>query len=67
VRADDINGDIAWDDQSIYQRIRMPAEMQPDRCVTRYQEYILETTGQPVLAKLNTCWQFTDGTAFSPM
>lgn len=67
VRANDIKGDIAWDDQSIYQRIRMPAEMQPDRCVTRYQEYILETTGQPVQAKLNTCWKLTDGTAFSPM
>lgn len=66
-RADTIVGDIEWEEQSIYQRIRMPAEMLPDRRVTRYQEYIIETTGGSVRARLSTRWQFSDGTAISAM
>jgi CRISPR-associated protein Cas5h len=67
-------GEVAWDDDDtpdsgtrIYQRVRMPAEMQPDRRVTRYQEYLVETTGRPIRARLNSYWQLDDGTAFSPM
>ena len=68
VRTDALDGEMEWgDDQCIYQRVRMPAVMRPDRQVTRYQEYIVETTGRPVRARLNAYWQLDDGTAFSAM
>jgi CRISPR-associated protein Cas5h len=67
VRSDSIIGEIDWDDDSMYQRVRMPAEMRPDRTVTRYQEYIIETSGRPVRAVAKNCWRLADGTVISPM
>lgn len=69
VRTDDLQpgADVRWEKDSVYQRIRMPAEMQPDRKVTRYQEYILETTGRSVDATLTSFWRLADGTCFSAM
>jgi CRISPR-associated protein Cas5h len=67
VRSDSIVGDIEWADDGIYQRIRMPAEMQPDRTVTRYQEYIVETSGGSVNVSLKESWRLSDGTTVSPM
>jgi CRISPR-associated protein Cas5h len=65
--ADVLVGEVEWSDEAIYQRVRMPAMMQPDRQVTRYQEYLIETTGQPIRARLDTFWEFDDGTAFSAL
>jgi len=67
VRSDDVDSDISWDDDGVYQRIRMPAEMQPDREVTRYQEYIIETTGRSIRTKLKRHWRFGSGACFSAM
>lgn len=67
VRSETIDGEIDWDDSSVYQRVRMPAEMQPDRIVTRYQEYVIETTGRSVRATASACWRMSDGTIISPM
>jgi CRISPR-associated protein Cas5h len=67
VRTDDLRDEIHWDPKSVYQRVRMPAEMQPDRRVTRYQEYIIDTTGRPIRARLNSFWRLVDGTCFSAM
>jgi CRISPR-associated protein Cas5h len=67
VRSDDVVGPIDWDEQGIYQRIRMPAEMQPDRRVTRYQEYIIETTGGTIKSELRAHWELDDGSCFSAM
>ena len=64
VRSDDVVGPIDWDDAGVYQRIRMPAEMQPDRTVTDYREYIIETTGRAISTDLRTCWELADGTCF---
>lgn len=64
VRADDVTGPIDWDEQGVYQRIRMPAVMQPDRLVTTYREYIIETTGRTISADLRTYWKLSDGTCF---
>lgn len=58
---------IEWDADSVYQRIRMPAEMQPDRQVTRYEEYVIETTAHPIRASLKAYWTCSDGTCFSAM
>ena len=67
VRSDDVLGPIDWDQRGVYQRVRMPAEMQPDRLVTRYQEYIIETTGAAITADLRVCWRLADGSCFSGM
>ncbi len=68
VRSDDIEGEIRWDTESgVYQRVRMPAEMQPDRQVTRYESYVIETTGRPIQASVKTYWKLSDGTCFSAM
>jgi CRISPR-associated protein Cas5h len=67
VRTADLGGEIAWDAGAVYQRVRMPAEMQPDRRVTRYEEYIVETTGHSIRATLRSYWELADGTCFSPM
>ena len=67
VRTNDLTGDIGWDSDGVYQRIRMPAVMQPDRQVTRYEEYIVEMTGRPIRAALRSYWKLEDGTCFSPM
>jgi hypothetical protein len=67
VRTDDLRGEIDWDRESVYQRIRMPAEMLRDRRVTRYQEYIVDTTGRPIRARLNSFWKLANGTCFSAM
>jgi CRISPR-associated protein Cas5h len=69
VRTDDLRPgtDVHWNNGSIYQRIRMPAEMRADRKVTRYEEYIVETTGRSVDATLRSYWKLADGTCFSAM
>lgn len=67
VRTDDIVGEVEWDHGGVYQRIRMSAEMLPDRRVTRYQEYIVDTTGRPVRARLKSFWELPDGSCFSAM
>lgn len=59
--------DIRWDENAVYQRIRMPAEMLPSRQVERYEEYLLETTGLRITASLNTYWECDDGTCFSAL
>lgn len=66
VRTGDLQ-DVQWDEQAVYQRIRMPAEMLPTRKVERYEEYLVETTGRPITATLNTFWKCDDGTAFSAL
>jgi len=67
VRTSELQGAIRWHTDGVYQRIRMPAVMQPDRQVTRYEEYILDTTGQPVETSLKSYWRLADGNCFSPM
>jgi CRISPR-associated protein Cas5h len=67
VRSDDVQGTISWNTDGVYQRVRMPAVMQPDRMVTRYELYVIDTTGSPINAILRTYWRLTDGTCFSTM
>jgi hypothetical protein len=69
VRTGDIQAgtDVQCSTDNVYQRIRMPAVMQPDRQVTRYEEYILEMTGRSVDATLSSYWRLSDDTCFSPM
>lgn len=67
VRSEDVLGPVEWDSRGVYQRARMPAEMQPNRQVTRYQEYIIETTGTPITAELRSHWRLSDGACFSAM
>ena len=67
VRSEDVQGEIRWNADGVYQRVRMPAEMQPDRRVTRYESYIIDTTGKPIQACLKAYWRLTDGTCFSAM
>ncbi|MBI2807299.1 MAG: type I-B CRISPR-associated protein Cas5 [Planctomycetes bacterium] len=66
VRTGDVQ-DIRWDEDAVYQRIRMPAEMLPSRKVERYEEYLLETSGKAISAALTTFWRCEDGTCFSAM
>jgi CRISPR-associated protein Cas5h len=66
VRTADLR-DVRWNDQAVYQRIRMPAEMLPSRQVERYEEYLIETTGKPISASLSTFWRCDDGTCFSAL
>jgi CRISPR-associated protein Cas5h len=67
VRTADLDGQVEWDGDSVYQRLRMPAEMQPDRQVTRYEEYIVETTGRAITCKLRHHWRLASGDCFSAM
>lgn len=67
IRCDDVQGAIQWNTNGVYQRVRMPAVMQPDRRVTRYELYIIDTTGSPINATLRTYWRLADGTCFSAM
>ncbi len=67
VRSDDLQGEVHWHADGIYQRLRMPAEMRPDRQVTRYESYVIDTTGRPIQACLKSYWRFADGTCFSAM
>lgn len=67
VRSADLEGDVQWDGDAVYQRLRMPAEMQPDRLVTRYEEYIIETTGRAITCKLRHHWRLASGDCFSAM
>lgn len=67
IRCDDVQGTIQWSTDGAYQRVRMPAVMQPDRRVTRYELYIIDTTGRPINASLSTYWRLADGTCFSAM
>lgn len=67
VRSDDIQGEILWNVDGLYQRVRMPAEMQPDRQVTRYESYIIDTMGNAIETSLKRYWRFDDGACFSAM
>lgn len=67
VRSDDVEGEIHWNAEGVYQRVRMPAVMQPDRKVTRYEQYIIDTTTRPIEVSLKAYWRLTDGTRFSAM
>lgn len=67
VRTNDLEGDVRWRSDGVYQRIRMPAEMLPDRRVARYEEYIIETTGAPIETRLRSHWKLADGTCFSAL
>lgn len=62
-----LNGEPKKEAEPVYQRVRMPAVMQPDRVVTRHQEYVIETTGRPIKARLKAYWKLRDGAAFSAM
>lgn len=67
IRADDLEGEILWDDKGVYQRLRMPAEMQQDRLVTRYEHYVIETTGLAIDTSLKRYWRLADGSCFSAL
>ncbi len=62
VRTSAIVGDVEWSPDGVYQRLRMPAEMQPDRTVTRHEEYLIETTGRTVRMTASSYWKLNDGT-----
>lgn len=59
--------EVSWNEESVYQRIRMPAEMLPTRQVERYEEYLLETTGRTIQASLCRFWRCEDETCFSAL
>ena len=67
IRVDDLQGEISWQERGVYQRLRMPAEMQRDRLVTRYEHYIIETTGLEIETSLARYWRLANGSCFSPM
>ena len=67
VPSDDIQGEILWNVNGLYQRVRMPSEMQPDRRVTRYESYIIDTTGQAIETSLKRYWRLDGGACFSAM
>lgn len=67
IRCDDVEGSVHWNTDGVYQRVRMPAVMQPDRKVTRYELYIIDTSGGPINATLRRYWRLADGTCFSAM
>lgn len=67
VRCDDVQGEIQWNTEGLYQRVRMPAEMQPDRSVTRYEPYIIDTKGNAIQTTLKAYWRLDGGACFSAM
>lgn len=67
VRTDDVEGEFRWNTEGVYQRVRMPAVMQPDRKVARYEQYIMDTTSKPIEVSLKAYWRLADGTRFSAM
>ncbi len=67
IRADDLQAEVQWQNNGVYQRLRMPAEMQPDRLVTRYEHYIIETTGLAIETSLKRYWRLADGSCFSAL
>lgn len=67
IRTSDLVGSVEWHADGVYQRVRMPAEMLPDRRVTRYEQYIVDTTGGAITASLRSFWKLTDGTCFSAL
>lgn len=67
VRSDDLQSEIAWNADGIYQRVRLPAVMQPSREVTRYEAYVVDTTGHSIRASLKAYWRVVDGTCFSAL
>lgn len=66
IRTSDLQ-EVLWDEEAVYQRIRMPAEMLPTRQVERYEEYLLETTSRSITASLRSYWRCDDGTCFSAL
>ncbi|MBZ5495734.1 MAG: type I-B CRISPR-associated protein Cas5b [Acidobacteriia bacterium] len=67
VRSDDLQDEIRWNTEGVYQRIRLPAVMQPNRQVTRYEAYVIDTSGRSIQASLTTYWRLVDGTCFSAL
>lgn len=67
IRADDLHAEINWQSNGVYQRLRMPAEMQSDRQVTRYENYIIETSGLAIETSLKRYWKLENGSFFSAM
>jgi CRISPR-associated protein Cas5h len=67
IRCDDLQGTIRWNPGGVYQRVRMPAVMRPNRSVVRYELYVIDTTGHPIDATLGAYWRLADGTCFSAM
>lgn len=67
VRSDDLQDEIHWNRDGVYQRVRLPAVMQPTREVTRYEAYVIDTTGRSILASLRVYWRLADGTCFSAL
>ena len=68
VRTTTCTGSVEWHREGVYQRIRMPAEMQPPprtREVTRHEEYLVDRGGLPIRAPLSTHWKLDDGTCVS--
>lgn len=68
IRASACAGPVDWHRDGVYQRIRMPAEMQPPpraREVTRHEEYVIDRSGLPIRAPLSTYWKLEDGTCVS--
>ena len=67
VRSDDLQSEIAWNADGVYQRVRLPAVMRPNREVARYEAYVIDATGRSIVAPLKTYWRFVDGTCFSAL
>lgn len=67
IRTSTLTGEVDWDENGLYQRVRMPAEMQRDREVTRYEEYLIDTTGRPIRAGIKEYWKLHDATIISPL
>lgn len=67
VRTCALAGEVDWDEDGRYQRVRMPAEMHPDREVTRYEEYLIDTTARPIRAAIKEYWKLDDATVISPL
>lgn len=67
VRCDDVRGEIRWNAGGVYQRVRMPAVMQPDRQVTRYELYVIDTMGHPVETSMKSYWRLDGGSCFSAL
>jgi CRISPR-associated protein Cas5h len=67
VRSDDVQDEIHWNADGVYQRVRLPAVMQPNREVTRYEAYVMDTTGRSIAASLRAYWRLADGTCISAL
>jgi CRISPR-associated protein Cas5h len=67
VRSDRLLSEVRIEPEGAYQRVKMPAVMQENREVSRYQEYIIETTGRSLHCRLEGAWKFGDDFVICPM